>query len=209
MGREDGDLLAGLGAAIAVNPSSHVRLRSGIAPVGQFVKSGLDFGIAIDSFSFDDDDDAFRELRVTHWLHSISYAEHPLTPARLFGAALKTGFRIANNVDGYGGTGPGAPAVFVLPDYDAMAYDAMAAWSTSSTSCSPAHPIALSNGSTWLGAKSFATARFSVSTSTPSRLDFARAGRTRAYMDAMRPVLRRSQATLESFFKSGGHRGGE
>ena len=34
--------------AIAVNTSSNMRLRSGIAPVGQFIKSGLDFGIAIE-----------------------------------------------------------------------------------------------------------------------------------------------------------------
>jgi hypothetical protein len=36
----------------------------------------------------------------------------------------------------------------------------------------------------------------------------ARARAEHAYMDTIRPVLQRSQATLASFFKSGGHRAG-
>jgi 5-methylthioadenosine/S-adenosylhomocysteine deaminase len=185
-------------------------LRSGIAPVGQFIKSGLDFGIAIDSFSFDDDDDAFRELRLTHWLHSMSYAEHPLTPARLFGAALKTGFRIANNVDGYGVIEPGAPADFVLLDYDAMAYDAMAGMVDELD-------LLLTRACNRFVERVYVAGREIVRDGKALGIDFdaveaellARARAERSYMDAMRPVLKRSQATLEAFFKSGGHRAGE
>ena len=90
---QDCELLAERGAAIVVNTSSNLRLRSGIAPVGEYIRAGLDFAIGVDSFAFDDDDDAFRELRVTHWLHSPSYAAHPLTQELLFKAALSNGFR--------------------------------------------------------------------------------------------------------------------
>ena len=191
-------------------PARTCGLRSGIAPVGQFIKSGLDFGIAIDSFSFDDDDDAFRELRLTHWLHSMSYAEHPLTPARLFGAALKAGFRIANNADGYGVIEPGAPADLVLLDYDAMAYDAMAGMVDELD-------LLLTRACNRFVERVYVAGREIVRDGKVLGIDFdaveaellARARAERAYMDAMRPVLKRSQATLEAFFKSGGHRAGE
>jgi 5-methylthioadenosine/S-adenosylhomocysteine deaminase len=206
---EDCDLLAERGAAIAVNTSSNMRLRSGIAPVGQFIKSGLDFGIAIDSFSFDDDDDAFREVRLTHWLHSMSYAEHPLTPARLFGAALQTGFRIANNADGYGAIEPGAPADFVLLDYEAMAYDAMAGMVDEID-------IVLTRACNRFVERVYVAGREIVRDGKLLGIDFdaveaellTRARAEGTYMDTLRPVLQRSQATLASFFKTGGHRAG-
>jgi cytosine/adenosine deaminase-related metal-dependent hydrolase len=209
LGPEDCDLLAERGAAVAVNTSSNMRLRSGIAPVGQFIKSGLDFGIAIDSFSFDDDDDAFRELRLTHWLHSMSYAEHALTPGRLFGAALKTGFRIANNADGYGAIEPGAPADLVLLDYEAMAYDAMAGMVDETD-------IVLTRACNRFVERVYVAGREIVRDGKVLGIDFdaveaellARARAEHAYMDTIRPVLQRSQATLASFFKSGGHRAG-
>ena len=204
---EDCDLLAERGAAIAVNTSSNMRLRSGIAPVGQFIKSGLDFGIAIDSFSFDDDDDAFREARITHWLHSMSYAEHPLTPARLFGAALETGFRIANNVAGYGAIEPGAPADIVLLDYEAMAYDAMEGMVDEID-------VLLTRASNRFVDRVYVAGREIVRGGKVLGIDLdaaesellARARKERGHMDAIWPVLKRSQATLESFFRSGGHR---
>src|SRR6267378_3234040 len=140
-----------------------MRLRSGIAPVGQFIKSGLDFGIAIDSFLFDDDDDAFRELRLT-----------------------------------------------VLLDYDAMAYDAMAGMVDELD-------LLLTRACNRFVERVYVAGREIVRDGKVLGIDFdaveaellARARAERAYMDAMRPVLRRSQATLEAFFKSGGHRAGE
>jgi cytosine/adenosine deaminase-related metal-dependent hydrolase len=206
---EDCDLLAERGAAIAVNTSSNMRLRSGIAPVGQYIKSGLDFGIAIDSFSFDDDDDAFREARITHWLHSMSYAEHPLAPARLFKAVLETGFRIANNSDGYGAIEPGAPADLVLLDYEAMAHDAMDGMVDETD-------VLLTRASNRFVDRVYVAGREIVRDGKVLGIDLdaaeaellARARKERPYMDAIRPVLKRSQATLESFLRNGRHRAG-
>jgi cytosine/adenosine deaminase-related metal-dependent hydrolase len=206
---EDCDLLAERGAAIAVNTSSNMRLRSGIAPVGQFIKSGLDFGIAIDSFSFDDDDDAFREARITHWLHSTSYADHPLTPARLFDAVHRTGFRIANNTDGYGSIEPGAPADIVLLDYEAMAYDAMHGMVDETD-------LLLTRACNRFVDRVYVAGREIVRGGKALGIDLeaaesellARARKESRHMEAIRPVLKRSQATLESFFRSGGHRAG-
>jgi cytosine/adenosine deaminase-related metal-dependent hydrolase len=201
------DLLAERGAAIAVNTSSNMRLRSGIAPVGQFIRAGLDFGIAIDSFSFDDDDDAFREARIAHWLHSMSDAEYPLTPARLFGAACRAGYRIANGVDGYGAIEPGAPADLVLLDYDALAYDAMEGMVDELD-------MILTRACNRFVERVYVAGREIVRDGKVLGIDLpafeqeliARARSQRDHMERIRPVLQRSQATLAAFFESGGHR---
>jgi cytosine/adenosine deaminase-related metal-dependent hydrolase len=203
------DLLAERGAAIAVNTSSNMRLRSGIAPVGQFIRAGLDFGIAIDSFSFDDDDDAFREARITHWLHSMSDAEFPLTPAKLFGATCRAGYRIANGVDGYGSIEPGAPADFVLLDYDALAYDAM-------DGMVDELDMILTRACNRFVARVYVAGREIVRDGKLLGIDLdaferelvARARSQRDYVERIRPVLQRSQATLGAFYESGEHRGG-
>jgi len=197
----DCELLAARGAAIAVNTSSNLRLRSGIAPVGEFIRAGLDFGIALDSFSFDDDDDAFRELRVTHWLHSPSHAEHPLDPARLFRAALATGFRITNNRDGYGAVEPGAPADLVLLDYEAMAHDAV-------DGMVDELDMMLTRASNRFIDRVYVAGReivregrvLGVDLDAVEREVLAQARAGRRHMETIRPVLQRSQATLAEFF---------
>lgn len=204
---EDCDLLAERGAAIAVNTSSNMRLRSGIAPVGQFIRAGLDFGIAIDSFSFDDDDDAFREARITHWLHSMSDAKYPLTPAKLFEAACRTGFRIANGVDGAGTIAPGAPADLVLLDYDALAYDAIEGMVDELD-------LVLTRACNRFVKRVYVAGREIVRDGEALGIDLAaceqellaRARAQRDHIDKVLPALQRSQATLADFFQSGAHR---
>jgi cytosine/adenosine deaminase-related metal-dependent hydrolase len=207
--RDDCELLAERGAAIAVNTSSNLRLRSGIAPVGEYLRAGLGFGIAIDSFSFDDDDDAFRELRITHWLHSPSHAEHPLLPAKLFDAALRTGFRITNNADGYGNIKPGAPGDLVLLDYEAMAYDVVEGFTNELD-------VVLTRASNRFVDRVYVAGREIVRKGKVLGIDMeaieqellAQAQAGRKYMETIRPVLQRSQATLDAFIQSGGHRTG-
>ena len=82
--------------------------------MSEYLRAGLDFGISLDSFSFDDDDDAFRELRITYWLHSLTRTEQPLSPEKLFDAALRSGFRIVNNIRDYGRVEEGAAADLVV-----------------------------------------------------------------------------------------------
>ena len=66
-------LMAERGSSIAINTSSNLRLRSGIAPVADYIRAGMKLALGVDSSSVDDDDDAFREMRVTHWLHSLDF----------------------------------------------------------------------------------------------------------------------------------------
>jgi cytosine/adenosine deaminase-related metal-dependent hydrolase len=117
------DLIADNGAQIVINASSNLRLRSGIAPVADYIKAGMTFSFGIDSFSIDDDEDAFRELRLGHWLFSQDNSPAPLTRELLFAGWHRNGYLAVNNCNGYGEIAIGAPADVVVLDFDAMAYD--------------------------------------------------------------------------------------
>jgi len=117
------DRLAGRGVIVSVNTGSNLRLRSGIAPVKEFVRAGLPIGIGLDTLTLDDDDDAFREMRLTYRLHAGISLDEVLTPARLFEAAMTTGAKAVTGRSDFGVIAPGRPADLVVLDYAAMAED--------------------------------------------------------------------------------------
>ncbi|NJN36902.1 MAG: amidohydrolase family protein [Nitrospiraceae bacterium] len=51
---EECTLLAKRQVTVSVNTSSNLRLRSGVAPVSRFRRTGLGFGLGLDGMSFDD-----------------------------------------------------------------------------------------------------------------------------------------------------------
>jgi 5-methylthioadenosine/S-adenosylhomocysteine deaminase len=61
---EDLAILAERGVGLAHNPSSNLRLRSGVAPVPEMVAARLNVGIGMDGQTLDDDQDYLRELRL-------------------------------------------------------------------------------------------------------------------------------------------------
>lgn len=68
---EDIALLAERGVALCHNPSSNLRLRSGIAPVNEFLARGLTVALGIDEAGINDDRDMFQEMRLALNLHRI------------------------------------------------------------------------------------------------------------------------------------------
>jgi 5-methylthioadenosine/S-adenosylhomocysteine deaminase len=62
---EEGDVetLSQSGAQIVYNPSSNLRLRSGLAPIRRLLNSGVKVGFGLDSLSMNDDEDVFQDLR--------------------------------------------------------------------------------------------------------------------------------------------------
>jgi cytosine/adenosine deaminase-related metal-dependent hydrolase len=203
---EECDLMAARSAMVAVNTSSNLRLRSGVAPVGQFIKSGMPFAFGIDSFSVDDDDDALRELRLTHWLHSPSYATHPLDQARLFNASMTNGFYAVNNKKGYGSIVPGAPADLVLLDYDAMAHDVIDGMADETdllltrAKNQYVDTVIVAGREVVRGGKVLG-----VDVEAIEREVLAQARASQKQMELIRPVLKRSQSTLSDFYRDGGH----
>src|SRR6201986_2073223 len=55
------ELLAERGVTIAVNTSSNLHLRSGIAPLAHMIRAGCRVAFGLDGGALDDDDDALRE----------------------------------------------------------------------------------------------------------------------------------------------------
>jgi cytosine/adenosine deaminase-related metal-dependent hydrolase len=203
---DDIALMAERRAAIAVNTSSNFRLRSGIAPVAEYIKAGMPFAFGIDSFSIDDDDDAFRELRVTHWLHSPHHSPAPLTPERLFGAALQNGFHAVTNSREYGAVEAGMPADLVVLDYDAMAYDVIEGMADE-------QDVLLTRANNRHIRHVFVAGRQIVRDGRVLGIDMeeverevlAQARAAGARMRELKPVMDRSMATLDDFYRSGEH----
>ena len=120
---EECALLAERGVTVAVNTACNLRLRSGVAPVGRFMRHGLRFGFGLDGCAHDDDQDFFRDLRLAQRLHNGTGLEPALPPGRLFDAACRHGFRCIDGSDDYGEVAPGARADLVVLDYAAMVED--------------------------------------------------------------------------------------
>lgn len=120
------ELLAERKVTLVINTSSNLRLRSGIAPVGAFLRAGMDVGLGVDNMALDDDDDGFRELRLAHYIHDgVDYDESGLTWRRALRAACETGQRIVTGRSDMGRLEAGAPADFVVLDYARLAADAL------------------------------------------------------------------------------------
>jgi cytosine/adenosine deaminase-related metal-dependent hydrolase len=200
-------LMAERRAQIAINISSNFRLRSGIAPVASFIKAGMPFCFGVDSFAFDDDEDALRELRIANWVFSPHDTDAPLTESLLFEGWHRNGYLAVNGSPGYGVIAAGAPADIVVLDYDKLSYDVVDGM---------IEPLDI--------VLTRATARH-VKTLHVAGREIVRDGRvlgvdlpaierevilqTRAYAEKMRglkPILERSQATLRRFYQNGGHR---
>jgi len=117
------ELLAERGVTVAVNTSSNLRLRSGIAPVARFIECGLRFGLGLDGSAHDDDQDYFRDLRLAWRLHNGTDLAPAFPAARLFEAALRDGARVIDGTEDYGTVRAGAHADLVVLDYAAMSED--------------------------------------------------------------------------------------
>ncbi len=79
---DDLALLSERGVGIVHNPSSNLRLRSGIAPLPDMLAEGIKLGIGLDGQALDDDQDYLRELRLAWTLANRPGAAIPGISAR-------------------------------------------------------------------------------------------------------------------------------
>lgn len=115
-------VLASHGVKIAVNPSSNLHLKSGIARAGRMKASGLRYGIGLDGCAFDEDDDALRELRLFRMLNAGVAFDEEITPADALTAACATGREMVGLPAG-GRIEVGMPADLLLLDLDRLDRD--------------------------------------------------------------------------------------
>ena len=113
---EECELLADRGVTVASNPSANLRNRSGIAPVADFLRTGLEFAIGLDGMGFDDNQDIWQELRLFRMLHGGRGIKPALGGAEIFKAATETGRRVVNQRD---------DGDLVVLDYDELIKDSV------------------------------------------------------------------------------------
>ena len=69
LSESDVDILAETGTAICTNPSSNLRLKSGVAPVNRLLERGVNVALGIDEAGINDDNDILQEMRVAQKVH--------------------------------------------------------------------------------------------------------------------------------------------
>jgi 5-methylthioadenosine/S-adenosylhomocysteine deaminase len=121
----DADLLAARGAGVAHNPSSNLRLRSGIAPIARFHRSGVRVGIGMDGQTLDDDQDYLREMRLAYTLGNRPGARALDLPSlAVFNMATRDGAGVTFGADApLGVLVPGYLADVVLLDWERIKGD--------------------------------------------------------------------------------------
>jgi cytosine/adenosine deaminase-related metal-dependent hydrolase len=119
-------LIAERGTTIAVNTSSNLGLKSGIAPLPEMLRQGCRVAMGLDGMAFDEDDDALREARLAYALHRGWGFQTTMTPAQLWGFASRHGpHSVSGATASAGRLAAGAPADIVLLDWDALDDDAL------------------------------------------------------------------------------------
>jgi len=127
---EELELLAEREVTIAVNTSSNLGLKSGIAPLADMVRAGCRVAMGLDGMAFDEDDDALHEMRLAYALHRGWGFDVALTREQLWDFAARNGIR---SVAGSGAQGdlrggviaPGGLADFVVLDWERLDDDTL------------------------------------------------------------------------------------
>jgi len=111
------ELLAERGVTISVNTSSNLGIRSGIAPLAEMIRRGCRVAFGIDGLALDEDDDALREMRLTHLLHGGRGFEVDVGRTDILTSAWRNGrFSVLNSGDG-GRVDTQEPADLILLDW--------------------------------------------------------------------------------------------
>jgi len=122
-------LLAERGVTIAVNTSSNLGLKSGIAPVPEMLRQGCRVAMGLDGMAFNEDDDALHEMRLAYALHRGWGYDTAMGRASLWAFAAQHGRRsvrgtVADATLG-GAIVPGAQADVLVLDWDRLDDDSL------------------------------------------------------------------------------------
>jgi cytosine/adenosine deaminase-related metal-dependent hydrolase len=122
---EDIRILARTGAGVTHQPSSNLRLRSGVAPVYQMIEAGVRVGLGLDGQGINDNDDFIQEMKLCCLLHRIPSLELDsphLTPRQIFKMATETNAALLGFGSAIGRLEPGRLADLVLLDFETMRF---------------------------------------------------------------------------------------
>ncbi len=113
--------LARHGVGVAHNPTSNLKLSSGIAPVSSMLDHGINVGIGTDGVSSNNDLDMFEELRLAALLAKGSSGDPTVVPARsAIAMATSMGARAIHLGDQTGSIEIGKKADLILVDINTL-----------------------------------------------------------------------------------------
>ncbi len=101
-------------AQVVYNPSSNMRLGSGLASPRDFLDMGVPVAFGLDSLSMNDDEDYFQDLRLGQQIQNRSGIDiEPIPAGTMFEMATRAGVQVAG-IDGIGSLAEGNWADVVL-----------------------------------------------------------------------------------------------
>jgi len=109
------------GVGVAHNPTSNLKLSSGIAPINRMLDQGLNVGIGTDGVSSNNDLDMFEEMRLAALLAKGSSGDPTVVPARTaIAMATSMGAKAIHLGDQTGSISEGKKADLILVDLQTL-----------------------------------------------------------------------------------------
>ena len=118
LSESDLGILAETGTAICTNPSSNLRLKSGVAPVNRLLERGVNVALGIDEAGLNDDNDILQEMRVAQKIHREPGISSPHPTAHDIFRLATTNAAKVTFFDDVGTIEPGKRADLVLIDME-------------------------------------------------------------------------------------------
>ena len=118
LSESDLDILGETGVAICSNPSSNLRLKSGVAPLNRLLAGGVTVALGMDEAGINDDNDILQEMRLAQKIHREPGVSSPYpTSHDIFHMATVNGAKVTF-FDDVGTIEPGKRADLVLIDLE-------------------------------------------------------------------------------------------
>ena len=118
LSESDFDILGDTGVAICSNPSSNLRLKSGVAPLNRLLSGGATVALGMDEAGINDDNDILQEMRLAQKIHREPGVSSPYpTSHNIFRMATVNGAKVTF-FDDVGTIEPGKRADLVLINLD-------------------------------------------------------------------------------------------
>lgn len=119
----DIDLVAETQTRICHNASSNLRLRSGVAPLNQYLQRGVCVALGLDEAGINDDKDLLQEMRLVLRLHRVPGMDDSVpTPAEVLRMATEHGAHTTPFGATIGTLEPGKAADMVIMNWRHIAY---------------------------------------------------------------------------------------
>ena len=114
LSQRDIGIMRETGAMVVHNPSSNLRLRSGLAPIRAMAEADVHIALGTDNLTLNDDEDILQETRLAQILQSPpGIGEKPIPARTALQWATQGGARVLG-IEGLGSLEPGSPADLVM-----------------------------------------------------------------------------------------------